>query len=112
MNSLKKNTDFVSVYREGSSKADRFLVVYILGKESRENRFGVSVSKKVGNSVVRHRIKRRLKEIYRLHEGQFAEGYDIVVIARVNAASASYAVLEKSLLRLLSTRIPGSIRKK
>ncbi len=106
MTGLKKNSDFTAVYRDGKSKADRCLVVYVLRKECGGNRFGVSVSKKVGNSVVRHRIKRRLKEIYRLNEDRYTESFDIAAIARFAASGADYRTLERSLLRLLSAQIP------
>ena len=59
-------------------------------------------SKKVGNSVVRHRIKRRLKEIARLNEDGVKKGYDIVIIARNAAALSGYGELEQSYLRLLT----------
>ena len=102
MVSLKKNKDFSRVYRRGTSKADHFLVLYVFDREDGEaNRFGVSVSKKTGNSVVRHKIKRRLKEIYRLNEDAFSKGHDFVVIGRRGAVEASYAELEKSLKRLM-----------
>ena len=99
MDRLKKNSDFVRVYRNGKSRADSYLVLYRYDVGS--SRFGVSVSKKIGNSVVRHRIKRRLKEIFRLNEDEFGCGYDYAVIARSRAARAVYAELEESMLRLL-----------
>ena len=102
MDRLKKNSDFVRVYRNGISRADSYLVLYRLKRDDvGSNRFGVSVSKKIGNSVVRHRIKRRLKEIFRLNEDEFGCGYDYAVIARSRAARAVYAELEESMLRLL-----------
>ena len=56
--SLKKNQDFKTVYGHGKSCANRYLVMYVLGNDSSGNRLGISVSKKVGNSVVRHRLTR------------------------------------------------------
>ncbi len=98
---LKKQSDFSRVYRQGRSKADSLLVLYSLAREEgAEARLGISVSKKVGNSVVRHRIKRRLKEIARLNPGAFPEGRDFILIARVKAAEADYHDLERSVLRL------------
>jgi ribonuclease P protein component len=88
--SLKKNSDFQKVYREGKSYANRFLVMYILENGTGSNRVGISVSKKVGNSIVRHRVKRLIKEAYRLHEDMFLNGLDIVVIARISAKKISY----------------------
>lgn len=74
--------------------------MYVLENNRDMNRIGISVSKKVGNSVVRHRVTRLLRESYRLHENIFNDGLDIVVVARNNAASASYAEIESALLHL------------
>ncbi len=100
MESLKKNYDFQNVYKSGKSFANRYLVMYVLENESEKNRIGISVSKKVGNSVIRHRITRLLRESYRLHEDMFNNGLDIVVIARAAAKSASYHEIESALLHL------------
>ena len=98
--SLKKNQDFQSVYRNGKSFANRLLVMYVLENKLETNRLGISVSKKVGNSVVRHHVTRLVRESYRLQENIFNSGLDIVVVARANAASASYAEIESALLHL------------
>lgn len=98
--SLKKNSDFQNVYRNGKSYANKYLVMYVLENNSGKNRLGISVSKKVGNSVVRHHVTRLLRESYRLHENIFNSGLDIVVIARNNAAKAGYAEIESALLHL------------
>ena len=98
--SLKKNQDFQSVYRKGRSYANKLLVMYVLENNMERNRLGISVSKKVGNSVVRHHVTRLVRESYRLQENIFKSGLDIVVIARANAASASYAEIESALLHL------------
>ena len=87
--SLKKNQDFKTVYGHGKSCANRYLVMYVLGNDSSGNRLGISVSKKVGNSVVRHRLTRLIRESYRLNESHFSKGFDIVVIARVSAKNKS-----------------------
>ena len=98
--SQKKNIDFRNVYNKGHSRSNRFLVMYVVKKETERNRFGISVSKKVGNSVVRHRLTRLLRESYRLQEEIFEKGLDIVVIARVSAKGASYHEIEQALLHL------------
>ncbi len=98
--SLKKNRDFQNVYRSGKSYANRYLVMYVLKNDLSENRIGISVSKKVGNSVVRHRLTRLIRESYRLHEEMFNSGLDIVVLARANAKSILYADMESALLHL------------
>ena len=98
--SLKKNQDFQSVYRNGKSSANRLLVMYVLENNLDKNRLGISVSKKVGNSVVRHHVTRLVRESYRLQENIFNSGLDIVVVARANAASASFREIESALLHL------------
>ncbi len=98
---LKKNDDFRLVYSKGRSKANRFFILYILKTGNDYNRIGVSVSKKVGNSVERHRIKRLVKESYRLQEKMFNSGLDIVVIARSGAADLKYTDVESALLHLM-----------
>lgn len=98
--SLKKNSDFQKVYRKGRSYANRYLVMYTLENGTECNRIGISVSKKVGNSIVRHRLKRLIKEAYRLQEDIFQSGLDIVVIARMSAKGISYRETESALLHL------------
>ena len=98
--SLKKNMDFQNVYRNGKSYANRFLVVYILENHTERNRLGISVSKKVGKSVIRHHLTRLIRESYRLHEDMFDSGLDIVVIARATARNTSYHEIESALMHL------------
>ena len=80
--SLKRNADFQNVYKKESPYANRYLVMYVLENQTERNRLGISVSKKVGNSIVRHRVTRLIRESYRLQEDMFSSGRDIVVIAR------------------------------
>ena len=98
--SLKRNSDFQRVYREGKSYANRYLVLYVLQNQTERNRLGISVSKKVGNSVVRHRMARLIRESYRLQEDMFNSGLDMVVIARVSAKDRSMKEIESALLHL------------
>jgi len=84
---------------------NKYLVMYVMDNQSEKNRLGISVSKKVGNSVVRHRLKRLIRESYRLHEQEFQTGLDIVVVARVSAKDRDYSQIESALLHL------GKIRK-
>ena len=100
--SLKKNNEFQKVYRKGTSQANRYLVMYVLENRERhmENRLGISVSKKVGNSVVRHRVTRLVRESYRLNEEAFRQGLDIVVVARPAARGRSYQEIESALMHL------------
>ena len=99
--SLRNNRDFVNVYESGKSYANKYLVVYTLKNGSDINRLGISVSKKVGNSVIRHRLKRLIKESYRLHEKMFNSGLDIVVIARKGSDACDFAGIESALLHLM-----------
>lgn len=98
--SLKKNSDFTFCYKKGVSKANRLLVMYVHHNNLEKNRLGISVSKKVGNSIVRHHLTRLIRESYRLHEDIFNSGLDIVVVARVGAKEASYKEIESALLHL------------
>ena len=98
--SLKKNHQFQSVYKSGRSYANKYMVMYVRENGTAGNRIGISVSKKVGNSVVRHRVTRLLRESYRLQEAMFDSGLDIVIVARASAASVGYRDIEKALLHL------------
>ena len=107
--SLKNNRDFQLLYKEGKSRANRYLVLYVKENGMEKNRFGVSVSKKVGNSVVRHRITRLIRESYRLHEDMFNSGLDMAVIARVSAKGKSMDEISSALLHL--GKLQGVIKK-
>ena len=106
--SLKNYVQFKAVYNEKNVKSDRFITVFIRKNELDINRLGISVSKKVGNSVQRHRLTRLIRESYRLHEDEFNSGLDIVVVGKAGAnpkkGEESYPVkcadIERSLLRL------------
>ena len=98
--SLKKNRDFQNVYSKGRSYANRMLVMYVLNNHTENNRLGISVSKKVGNSVVRHHLTRLIRESYRLQEDKFQNGWDIVVIARASAKGRTYQEIESALIHL------------
>ena len=83
--SIKNNSDFLKAYRHGKSYANRYLVMYVRKNDLDRNRYGITVSKKVGNSVVRHRVTRLIRESIRLNVEKFENGYDIVIIARNTA---------------------------
>lgn len=99
--SLQKNRDFKVVYDSGKSYATKYLVMYVLKNQTEENRLGISVSKKVGNSIVRHHLKRLVKESYRIHEELFSSGLDIVIVVRRGADQARFGDMEQSLLKLM-----------
>ena len=98
--SLKRSQDFRKVYAEGRSYANRYLVMYMIKNHTDRNRLGISVSKKVGNSVVRHRITRLIRESYRVKEELFNSGLDMVVIARKGAKDKTCQEIERALLHL------------
>lgn len=98
--SLKKYGDFQKVYRKGTSYANRYLIMYVLPNDLERNRIGISVSKKVGNSIVRHRLTRLIRESYRLNESKFVGGIDAVVIARPGAKGRNFFDIESALLHM------------
>lgn len=101
MEMLEKKTEFARVYEKGRSYGSKLLVLYVYEpEEDREaGRLGIAVSKKVGGSVVRHRIRRLIKESFRLHQSEWAKR-DYIVIARREAAGKSYGEIEESLFYL------------
>ena len=99
--SLKKNRDFQSVYRRGKSRVNRSFVMMVRSNDLAFNRYGISVSKKVGNSVVRHRITRVVREVIRLHQQDVLPGHDIVIIARSQVSGCHYSDCERDVLHLL-----------
>ena len=98
--SLKKNYEFRRLYAKGKSASTPLLVVYVRRNGRERNRLGITVGTKVGKAVIRNRVRRRLKEIYRLHECALRAGQDIVVVARVRSREASYQALERDFLAL------------
>ena len=100
--SLKKNKDFQYIYRKGKSYANKYLVMYVLENGTSQNRLGISVSKKVGNSIVRHRVTRVIREVMRLHWKEIKSGYDIVIVARPSAKESDYGKFESAIFHLLN----------
>lgn len=100
INSLKNSSEFKEVYENGKSLADRLLVVYVLKKEG-PLRLGISVSRRVGGSVVRHRVIRLIRESYLSHKDELPEGYWIVVIARPFCRDKNKKEIENSFMRII-----------
>lgn len=99
--SLKKNEEFQNVFKKGKSVANRQFVVYQLVKEEETILFGLSVSKKIGNAVMRNRIKRLMKEVLRELTPELYQNRDIVIIARKPTANMDYQEIKKSLTHVL-----------
>lgn len=104
---LRKNNEFKLVYRRGRSLANNLLVLYIYNNKKNKtedklpyNKVGISVSKKVGNSVVRSRSKRLITESYRLNEKDIKKGYDFVFVARSAIKDKSFFDVEESMKKL------------
>ncbi|MCX7951227.1 MAG: ribonuclease P protein component [Clostridiales bacterium] len=98
---IKRNAHFRLIYKKGKSISDSNLVMYYSKNGNNLNRIGVSVSKKVGNSVVRNRYKRLIREGYRKNKSIFKQGYDIIFIARNGILKSDYHGVEKSIISLL-----------
>ncbi len=98
---LKKNHDFLKVYRKGKSLAQHYIVMYYIANGLKFNRIGFSISKKVGNSVVRNRIRRLIFESFLLQQDKIEQGYDFVFIARKKASVAGFKEVSNNIERLL-----------
>ena len=96
---VKENYEFRRIYRKGRSAVSPCLVVYCQKNRRGQSRLGVTVSTKLGHAVVRNRVRRRLREIYRLNREKMPAGYDIIIVARVRAAETPYRKLERHYLR-------------
>ena len=98
---LGKNPEFQKVYKQGRSKANKYLVMYVKTGESGPSRYGFSVSKKVGNSVVRHRITRLLRESVRKNDALVKEGNRIIIIARKDVKEKNFEDVNGAVIHLL-----------
>ena len=97
--SLKLNHIFRRLYAS-SGHGNGLLVLYARKNRSATNRVGITVGKKLGHAVVRNRVRRRLREVYRLNEDKFAPGWDIVVVARSRCVNADFDQLQGAFLAL------------
>ena len=96
---LKQNHVFRKLYARGKNSVGPYLVVYAMRNGSKENRLGVTASTKLGHAVVRNKARRRLREVYRLHEAELKPGYDVILVARSRCVTVEFARLEKAFLR-------------
>ena len=100
-NSLKKSKEFKKVYESKNSFATKNLVLFILKNSVMErNRYGISVSHKVGNSVVRHTLIRRMREICRKNDERIKKGIDIVIVLRIGSEKTEFLKLKEEFLHL------------
>lgn len=97
--SLKQNHVFRRLYAKGKNQVTPHLALYARKNGGEVSRLGITVSTKLGHAVVRNRVRRRLREIYRIHEQKFVPGYDMVAVARVRAVYAKFDELERSFLK-------------
>ena len=97
--SLKLNHVFRRLYAKGKNQVTPHLALYARKNGGQTSRLGITVSTKLGHAVVRNRVRRRLREIYRTHEDLFLPGYDLVVVARVRSVYAKYDEIERSFLK-------------
>jgi ribonuclease P protein component len=100
-NLLKKNREFVQVYQRGKVATGRYCVLYFLPNQDNNTRVGISVSKKVGNSVVRHRLKRLYKEAFRLNCHKIKPGFDLVAIVRKKAFDIGFEQCQADFMNTL-----------
>jgi len=97
--SLKHNYEFRRLYAKGRCAAMPTMAIYIRRHTWPGNRIGITVTNKLGKAVLRNRIRRRLREIYRLDEPRLERGFDMVIVARGRSREASYRQLERDFRR-------------
>ncbi|MEG2857124.1 MAG: ribonuclease P protein component [Clostridia bacterium] len=98
--SIKKNYEFKRLYGRGKNGVCPTLAMYAREKKYGPKRLGITVSTKIGKAVVRNKVRRRIKEAYRLNEDKFKEHIDLVIVARVRTVHGSFAQIEKAVLKL------------
>lgn len=98
---LRKNMEFKRVYSGGKNYWNRNLILYVRKNGLQNSRIGITITKKIGNAVVRNRIRRRIKEIYRLKLGNIKNGYDLILIPKKNVIDISYKDLESAMIHIV-----------
>ncbi|MGB9403335.1 MAG: ribonuclease P protein component [Candidatus Acidiferrales bacterium] len=107
---LVRRAEFDAVYREGRRRSGPSFTVFFRSNGRDISRFGLSVKKALGVAVTRNRIRRRIREILRLHRQEIAPGWDIVIHPRTSVGTAKFAAIETELLRTLpqAANTPGT----
>lgn len=98
---LRNNMEFKKVYNGGKNYWNRNLILYAKKNNMEYTRVGYSITKKIGNSVVRNKVRRRMKEIYRLNFDNLKDGYDLIFIPKRNVVDISYKEMESAMLHIL-----------
>lgn len=108
-NRLRKNMEFKKVYKSGKNYWNRNLIVYVRRNGTDKTRIGISITKKVGDAVVRNKLKRRIREVSRVYLPNLRKGYDLIFIPKKNAVDLSFAELESAIMHIY--RISGITEK-
>lgn len=107
---VKENYEFRRIYRKGKSLVSPQMVLYWQKNRQGQSRLGITVSTKLGHAVVRNRVRRRFRELYRLHKPEMQPGFDVILVARGRAVRSTYQQLDETYLRLL--RQAGLVRRR
>jgi ribonuclease P protein component len=101
---LVRKADFDAVYRNGKRRSSSYFTVFLKANELPQSRFGFSIKRALGGAVVRNCMRRRMREVVRLHREEISAGWDFVIHPKANMASTAFAALENDLVRLLKVR--------
>ena len=105
-----RRSEFDAVYRDARRRSGRHLTVFVRPNGLGRTRFGISVKRELGGSVVRNRIRRRVREAFRLHRMEIPAGWDIVVHPRSSVATAEFGTLEAELLSLMKSTLKNEAK--
>jgi ribonuclease P protein component len=108
---LVRRVEYDAVYREGRRRSSREFAVFLRPNGMELSRFGWSIKKALGNAVLRNRMRRRIREILRLHRQEIAPGWDIVIHPRSTVATAEFSALAEELLKLMPRTAPAESAK-
>jgi len=100
-NNLRNSREFRKVYDKGKSIANRYLVLFYLENNLDYNRVGISVTKKIGKAVTRNKVKRLIKEGFRVHSDKVKNGYDLIFLSRIRANQATFKEIESAINHLI-----------